>query len=83
MKLLIMQFSPVPCYFMPLGSKYSPQHPVLTYPQPVLNHKLQLQVVVKQKTKKKNSNCKHWRNIFNRIAITIYIRLLPTALAFS
>jgi hypothetical protein len=28
MLLLIMQFSPVSCYFICLGSKYSPQHPV-------------------------------------------------------
>jgi hypothetical protein len=29
MKLLIMQFSPTSCHFMPLPSKYSPQHHVL------------------------------------------------------
>jgi hypothetical protein len=28
MKLLIMQFSPTPCHFISLRSKYSPQHPV-------------------------------------------------------
>jgi hypothetical protein len=27
MKLLIMQFSPTSCHFIPLRSKYSPQHP--------------------------------------------------------
>jgi hypothetical protein len=27
MKLLIMQFSPISCHFIPLWSKYSPQHP--------------------------------------------------------
>jgi hypothetical protein len=32
MKLLIMQFSPPSCYFVPLRSKYPPQHPVLTPP---------------------------------------------------
>jgi hypothetical protein len=32
MKLLIMQFSPVSYYFIPLGSKYPPQHPVLRPP---------------------------------------------------
>jgi hypothetical protein len=29
MKLLIMQFSPTSCHFIPLWSKYSPQHPVI------------------------------------------------------
>jgi hypothetical protein len=29
MKLLVMQFSPASYYFIPLLSKYSPQHPVL------------------------------------------------------
>jgi hypothetical protein len=33
-KLLIMYFSPLPCYLVPLRYKYSPQHPILTYPQP-------------------------------------------------
>ena len=33
-KLLIVQFSPLPCYLVPLRSKYSPQHPVLKHPQP-------------------------------------------------
>jgi hypothetical protein len=28
MKFLIIQFSPTTCYFFPLLSKYSPQHPV-------------------------------------------------------
>jgi hypothetical protein len=32
MKLLIMQSSPVSCHFLPLMSKYSPQHPVLKIP---------------------------------------------------
>jgi hypothetical protein len=32
MKLLIMQSSPVSCYFLPLRSKYAPQHPVLIHP---------------------------------------------------
>jgi hypothetical protein len=30
MKLLIMQFSPAPYYFILLQSKYSPQHPDLS-----------------------------------------------------
>jgi hypothetical protein len=34
-KLLIMHFSPVSCQVIPLRSKYSPQHPVLTHPQSV------------------------------------------------
>jgi len=33
-KLLIMQFSPLPCYFVPPRPKYSPQHPILKHPQP-------------------------------------------------
>jgi hypothetical protein len=33
-KLLITQFSPVSYYFIPLGSKHSPQHPVLKHPYP-------------------------------------------------
>jgi hypothetical protein len=32
LKLLIMQFSPVSCYSLTLGSKYSPQHPTLKPP---------------------------------------------------
>jgi hypothetical protein len=32
MKLIIMQFSPA-SYYISLGSEYSPQHPVLRYPQ--------------------------------------------------
>ena len=33
-KLLIMYFSPLPCYLVPLRPKYSPQHPILKHPQP-------------------------------------------------
>ena len=33
-KLLIMQFSPLPCYLVPLRSKYSPQRSILKHPQP-------------------------------------------------
>jgi hypothetical protein len=33
MKLLIMQFSPTTCHFIPLRSKYSPQHLVLKRPR--------------------------------------------------
>jgi hypothetical protein len=33
-KLLIMKFSPFPCYLVPLRPKYSPQHPILKRPQP-------------------------------------------------
>jgi putative component of membrane protein insertase Oxa1/YidC/SpoIIIJ protein YidD len=32
MKLLILQFSPTSCHFIPLCSKYS-QHPVIKHPQ--------------------------------------------------
>jgi hypothetical protein len=31
MKLLIMQFSPTSCHFIPLRTKYSAQHPVLKH----------------------------------------------------
>jgi hypothetical protein len=33
-KLLIMKFSPLPCYLVPRRHKYSPQHPILKHPQP-------------------------------------------------
>jgi len=33
MKLLIMQFSPDSCYFLPLTSEYSPPQPVLKHPK--------------------------------------------------
>jgi hypothetical protein len=33
MKLLILQFSPTSCNFIPLLSKYFPQYPILKYPQ--------------------------------------------------
>jgi len=36
-KLLIMQFSPLPCHIVPLRSKYS-QHPILKHPQPTFLH---------------------------------------------
>jgi hypothetical protein len=35
MKLIIMQFSPTSYQFIPLWLRYSPQHPVLKYPQSV------------------------------------------------
>jgi hypothetical protein len=34
MKLLIMKFSPFPCYLVPLIPIYSPQHPILKHTQP-------------------------------------------------
>jgi hypothetical protein len=34
-KLLIMQLPPLPYYLVPPRPKYSPQHPILKYPQPV------------------------------------------------
>jgi len=37
MKLLIILFSPFSCYFLPLRSKYSPQHPVLKHPQSIFS----------------------------------------------
>jgi hypothetical protein len=33
LKLLIMQFSPLPCYIIPLWPKYYPQHSILRHPQ--------------------------------------------------
>ena len=33
-KLLIMLFSPLPCYLVPLRPKYYPQHPILKHPLP-------------------------------------------------
>jgi hypothetical protein len=37
MKLLIMQSSQPSRHFIPLWSKYSPQHPVLKHPQYIYN----------------------------------------------
>jgi hypothetical protein len=37
MKLLIMQFSPTSCLFIPLWAKHSPQHPQLGRPSPPVN----------------------------------------------
>jgi hypothetical protein len=34
MKVLIMKFSPLPCYPVPLTPKYSPKHPILKHSQP-------------------------------------------------
>ena len=33
-KLFIMQLPPLPCYHVPHKEKYSPQHPILSHPQP-------------------------------------------------
>jgi hypothetical protein len=33
MKLLVMSYSALPCYLVPLGSKYPPQHSILENPQ--------------------------------------------------
>jgi hypothetical protein len=30
-----MQYSPLPCYLVPLRPKCLPQHPILEHPQPV------------------------------------------------
>jgi len=35
-KLLIMYFSPISCYLVPLRPKYSPQHPILKHPHPMI-----------------------------------------------
>jgi hypothetical protein len=34
-KLLIIWFSRLPCYLIPLRPKYSPQHPIFKHPQPL------------------------------------------------
>ena len=34
MKLLLMHFSPVSCYLVPLKSKYLPRHPTVKHAQP-------------------------------------------------
>jgi hypothetical protein len=34
MKLVIIEFSSLPCYLVPLRSKYSPQHPILKHAEP-------------------------------------------------
>jgi len=34
MKYLTTQFSPLPCYLVPLRHGYHPQHPILDHPQP-------------------------------------------------
>jgi hypothetical protein len=41
MKLLIMKFSPLPCYLVPLSPKYSSQQPILKHPQPTFLHQCQ------------------------------------------
>jgi len=30
-----MQFTPLPCYLVPLRTTYLPQHPILKHPQPI------------------------------------------------
>ena len=34
-KLLVMYFSPLPCYLVLLRTKYLPQHPIHRHPQPI------------------------------------------------
>jgi hypothetical protein len=41
-KLLIMKFSPLPCYLVPLRPRSSPQHPILKHPQPTFLPQCQL-----------------------------------------
>jgi hypothetical protein len=38
-----MQFSPLSCHFIPLRTKYSPQHPVLKHPHIIKAHTVVLQ----------------------------------------
>ena len=49
-KFLIMQFSPLPCYFVPLRPKYSPLHPTLKHPQPMFLRYCERQVSHPYKT---------------------------------
>jgi hypothetical protein len=51
MKLPIMQFSPSLHYFIPLRSKYSPQHPVLKHPHSVCALPLMLETKFHTHTK--------------------------------
>jgi len=45
MKLLIVQFSPAWCYFLPLLPKYYPQHSVLESIHPMLFLQLEIHVL--------------------------------------
>jgi hypothetical protein len=45
MKLLIAQFSPAWCYFLPLMPKYSPQHSILEAILPMLFLQLEMHVL--------------------------------------
>jgi putative component of membrane protein insertase Oxa1/YidC/SpoIIIJ protein YidD len=49
MQLLIMQFSPTSCHFIPLRSKYS-KHPVLKHPQSMFSLNVRDQVSHPYKT---------------------------------
>jgi hypothetical protein len=53
MKLLIMQHSPASRHFLPLMSKYSPQHPVLKHPQSMFFLNVRIQVSYSFKTEGK------------------------------
>jgi hypothetical protein len=53
MKILIMQISPSGYYFIPLHSKYSPQHTILKHPQPMFLPNVRDQVSIPYKTRGK------------------------------
>jgi hypothetical protein len=53
MKLQITEFSTVSCDFLPLRSKYSPQHPVLKRLSPRDSFKMKIHVSLPYKTKGK------------------------------
>ena len=49
-KLLTVQFSSLPCCFVPLRPKYSPQHLILKHPQPIFLPQCEYQVSYPYKT---------------------------------
>jgi hypothetical protein len=58
MKLLILQFSPTSSHFIPLRSKYSPQHPVLHH-----LHDLMLNYLSTDTALPSDDTCVHVRSI--------------------
>jgi hypothetical protein len=37
MKLLLIHLAPISCYFLCLGPKHSPYHPVLKHPEAIIS----------------------------------------------
>jgi hypothetical protein len=59
MKLLIMKFSSASCYFLPLGSKYSPQRPIFKHCQCVCSSLIfRCKVSHPYKTSREVSGCR-------------------------